>query len=64
MSGKLVHLPAVTDTLPMQQADVSLICGCITSLITSLPGELRLAPHAPSLGWHALLLLLLLILLF
>ena len=28
----------------------------------SLPGELRLAPHAPSLGWHALLLLLLLLL--
>ena len=25
---------------------------------TSLPGELGLAPHAPSLGWHALLLLL------
>ena len=26
-----------------------------------LPGELRLAPHAPRLGWHALLLLLLLL---
>ena len=23
------------------------------SLRTSQPGELRLAPHAPSLGWHA-----------
>ena len=32
----------------------------INSLRTSLPGELRLAPHAPSPGWHASLLLLLL----
>ena len=32
----------------------------IKSLRTSLPGELRLAPHAPSPGWHALYLLLLL----
>ena len=28
------------------------------SLITSLPGELTLAPHAPSPGWHVLLPLL------
>ena len=27
----------------------------IKSLTTSLPGELRLSPQAPSLGWHALL---------
>ena len=32
----------------------------IKSLRTSLPGELRLAPHAPSPGWKAFLLLLLL----
>ena len=35
----------------------------IKSLRTSLPGELRLAPRAPSPGWHASLLLSLLILL-
>ena len=32
----------------------------IKSPRTSLPGELRLAPHAPSPGWKAFLLLLLL----
>ena len=31
------------------------------SLRTSLPGKLRLAPHAPSPGWHALLAFLLLV---
>ena len=34
----------------------------IKSLRTSLPGELRRAPHAPSFGWHIVLLSLLLLL--
>ena len=33
-------------------------CGPIRSLRISLPGELRLAPHTPSPGWHAVLFLI------
>ena len=42
------------------QEEVLAFCRRLWSLPVSL-GELRLAPHAPSLGWHALLSLLLLI---
>ena len=33
---------------------ISLLPALIKSLGTSLPGKLKLAPHAPSLGWQAL----------
>ena len=36
---------------------INLFHALIKSLRTILPGGLRLAPHAPSLCWHALLLL-------
>ena len=32
---------------------ICLLHAPVKSLRTSLPGELRLAPHAPSPGWHA-----------
>ena len=46
--------------IQLQTFTLCLFLAPIKSLRTSLPGELRLAPHAPSPGWHALLLLLLL----
>ena len=30
-------------------------------LAHSLPGELRLAPHAPSLGWHVLIIIIVIV---
>ena len=51
--GRAEHLTATSTT--------SLTCllpVCINLLRTSLPGELRLAPHAPSPGWLMFLLLL------
>ena len=57
-------LPGNNLTICMQRRPTSCLSSdaCLqmlhTLFRTSLPGELRLAPHAPSPGWHVLLLLL------
>ena len=45
------QFPAVTESLMLLSMHC-LILNSIESLSTSLPGELRLAPHVPSPGWH------------
>ena len=52
---KLIERSACNDMPGMQ--GLLLFPAPIKSLRTSLPGELRLAPHAPLPGWHLLLLL-------
>ena len=47
--------------IQLQTFTLCLFLAPVKSRRTSLPGEVRLAPHAPSPGWHALLLLLLLL---